>query len=190
MSRTTGVKNARGAPKPIDTQGIVAPVSIGPFTMVDNAGRYRILVEIGQHVTAHHHSAVAAIKLVDDARQDRSVAVNIIAVELHGKLAASAVGQSTVPASANTESVRLGDDVESRGRQQPQSTLRYVLYLCRRWEGNSDARRSKPTGGTPAIYCKDAPDHCFMISSAGSTNDHRFRVTGRRVVPRRNLCAM
>ena len=44
-----GEKRARSS-ESVDAQGIVGAVAVGPFAVVDETGRYRIEIEIGQRV--------------------------------------------------------------------------------------------------------------------------------------------
>ncbi len=79
--------------------------------MVDDAGRDHLHVEVGHLIGPHHHGTLLFVKGIDNLLQRVIPAVYIIAVELHGKLAALSVVYAHVPAPTDAQVVSLRDDV-------------------------------------------------------------------------------
>ena len=86
-------------------------VGIGPFLVVDDARRQCLQLEVGHAVRADDHGAAFPAELVDNGLESRRTAVQVVAVELHGKASAERVMHTQVPASADAQIVTFGNEM-------------------------------------------------------------------------------
>ena len=103
-----GVKGTGGT-QAVYAQGIVTPVLFAPLAVVYHAGRQGIEVEITYPICTHQHSTLLFVEFIHYLLQGGRRAVEVVAVELHRKTAASGAVHSLVPAAANAQIGAGGD---------------------------------------------------------------------------------
>ena len=106
-----GIEGARGT-QTVDAEGVVASVCRSPFLVVDDARSNHVHVEVRHHIGAYHHGAVLLVEGADHDGECIFVFVYVIAVQLHGKLAALGVVYPHIPAAADAEVGTFGDDMD------------------------------------------------------------------------------
>ena len=80
--------------------------------MVDDARSNHVHVEVRHHIGAYYHGAVLLVEGADHDGECIFVFVYVIAVQLHGKLAALGVVYPHIPATADAEVGTFGDDMD------------------------------------------------------------------------------
>ena len=80
--------------------------------MVDDARSNHVHVEVRHHIGAYYHGAVLLVEGADHDGECIFVFVYVIAVQLHGKLAALGVVYPHIPAAADAEVGTFGDDMD------------------------------------------------------------------------------
>ena len=99
----------------IDAQGIVRPVLIGPFTMVNQTGRKRLQCKVAHAVRPYHHRRLLFVELIHNTLQCVRRTVKVVTVQLNGKPSATVVINSHIPTAANTQIPSLGNEVNQPG---------------------------------------------------------------------------
>ena len=112
LSEQRREESARSA-QTVDAQGIVVAVLWRPLTMVDEARGQGLELEVAHAIGTNHHSAMLFIELVDDALQSVRSAVEVVAVQLHGKASATQVVESETPATTDAQVSAFWDDVDN-----------------------------------------------------------------------------
>ena len=79
--------------------------------MVNDARRNHVHIEVCHHVGAYYHGTVLFVEGIDHQLQRSLVSIYIVTVQLHGKLAAQGMVHAQVPATADTQIVTLGNEV-------------------------------------------------------------------------------
>ena len=80
--------------------------------MVDDAWGNHIHVEVCHHIRTYYHGTILLVEGAHHDCQGILILVYIVAVQLYGKLAALRVMYAYVPATADTQVVAFGDDVD------------------------------------------------------------------------------
>ena len=106
-----GGEESPGRSEAVDAQRIVAPVSIGPLTVVYQSRRKGVQLKVAHAVGAHHHGRLLVVESTHDAPQRVGRGVEVVAVELDGEAAAAGVVDGRVPAAAYTQVGTFGHDV-------------------------------------------------------------------------------
>ena len=106
-----GSEEGAGSAKTVYAQGVVRAVFIGPFAVVDDAGRQGLETEVAHAVTANYHGIASLFEFVNYFLQGGGAAVKIVAVQLYGKAAAALIAYGKVPAAAYAKVGAGGDNV-------------------------------------------------------------------------------
>ena len=88
-------------------------VLAGPFAVVDYAGRQSLQAKVGHAVRADDHGALLFMECIHDSLQGIWTAIQVIAIQLHGKPSASGIAYGKVPASAYAQVGAFGDEVDN-----------------------------------------------------------------------------
>ena len=86
---------------------------VGPLAVVYQPGRQGVEVKVHQAVGADDHGGLGLVELVNNPLQRVGAAVEVVAVQLHGKQAAVLRAHGEVPASADAQVVVLRDEVDN-----------------------------------------------------------------------------
>ena len=79
--------------------------------MVDDARRYHVHVDVGEHVGAHDHGRVVVVECLHHLGQCVLVGVHVVRVKLHAEFAGFGMLGAHVPAAADAQVGAFGDDV-------------------------------------------------------------------------------
>ena len=80
--------------------------------MVDNARGDHIHIEVRHHVCTYHHCTILFIECLHHCCQGIFIFIHIVAVQLYGKLATLLMMYTQIPATAYTQIIPFGDDVD------------------------------------------------------------------------------
>ena len=97
--------------QPVDAQGVVPAVVARPLAVVDDARRKGVQGKVRHAVGADDHAAPLGVEGIDQGLERVLVAVQVVAVELDGKLPASRMEDAGVPATTDTQVVPLRDEM-------------------------------------------------------------------------------
>ena len=100
-----------GSSQSVDAQCVVAPVGRRPLLVVDEPWGKRLQLEVRHAVAADDHGCLLLVKLIHDALQRGRTAVEVIAVQLHGKASATEIMHRQVPAPTYAQVVALRDEM-------------------------------------------------------------------------------
>ena len=93
--------------------------------MVNDARRQCIQFKVAYPVCSHQHGTLLGVELINNTLQRVLIAVEVIAVELHRETSAVGAVDSQVPATANSQVIAFGDEM-----QHP-AVAEGVYYLAR-----------------------------------------------------------
>ena len=96
----------------VDTQCVVAAVVLCPLAVVDDARRQRVQVEVAHAVGAYYHGGFLFMECIHYLLQCLGRRIEVVTVELNGKLAAHRTVHRHIPAAANAQVAAFGHDVE------------------------------------------------------------------------------
>ena len=80
--------------------------------MVDNTRSNHIHIEVRHHISTYHHGAILFIESTNHSGQCIFIAVHVVTVQLYGELTTLRMMHTHVPATANTQVIAFGDDMD------------------------------------------------------------------------------
>ena len=80
--------------------------------MVDNTRSNHIHIEVRHHISTYHHGAILFIESTNHSGQCIFIAVHVVTVQLYSELTTLGMMHTHVPATANTQVIAFGDDMD------------------------------------------------------------------------------